>query len=111
MKLYNELASWWQLMSPAAEYAEEAAFYRTTLSNAAPRPIETLLEIGSGGGNNASHMKQHFKETVLIDKSPDMLAVSRMLNPELEHHRGRHADRHGSAGSSMRCSCMTPFAT
>ena len=35
MKLYNELASWWQLMSPAAEYAEEAAFYRTTLHNAA----------------------------------------------------------------------------
>ena len=44
MKLYNELASWWQLMSPAAEYAEEAAFYRTTLNNAAPHRIETLLE-------------------------------------------------------------------
>jgi SAM-dependent methyltransferase len=88
MKLYNELASWWQLMSPAAEYAEEAAFYRTTLNNAAPRPVESLLEIGSGGGNNASHMKQHYKETVLIDKSPAMLAVSRMLNPGLEHHEG-----------------------
>jgi hypothetical protein len=43
MKLYCELASWWQLMSPAAEYVEEAAFYCTTLHNAVPRPIETLL--------------------------------------------------------------------
>ena len=51
-------------------------------------PLETILELGSGGGNNASHMKQHFKETVLVDQSPDMLAMSRILNPELEHHEG-----------------------
>ena len=88
MKLYDELASWCQLMSPAAEYVEEAAFYRTTLNNAAVLPIETLLELGSGGGNNASHMKQYYKETVLIDKSPGMLAMSRLLNPELEHQEG-----------------------
>ena len=61
MKLYNELASWWPLMSPAAEYAEEAAFYRTTLAQRGATPDRDLLELGSGGGNNASHMKQHFK--------------------------------------------------
>ena len=27
VKLYNELAAWWQLMSPASDYAEEAEFY------------------------------------------------------------------------------------
>jgi SAM-dependent methyltransferase len=86
MKLYNELASWWQLMSPAAEYAEEAAFYRSTLRNAARHPIETILELGSGGGNNASHMKRHFQEMVLVDISPGMLAMSRALNPELTHY-------------------------
>jgi SAM-dependent methyltransferase len=85
MKLYNELASWWQLMSPAAEYAEEAAFYRTTLCNAARQPLESILELGSGGGNNASHMKHHVKEMVLVDISPGMLAMSRVLNPELTH--------------------------
>jgi SAM-dependent methyltransferase len=85
MKLYNELASWWQLMSPAAEYVEEAAFYRATLCNAARQPIETILELGSGGGNNASHLKHHFKEMVLVDISPGMLAMSRALNPELTH--------------------------
>ena len=70
------------------EYAEEAAFYRTTLRNAARHPIETILELGSGGGNNASHMKQHYNEMVLVDLSRDMLAMSRTLNPELEHHQG-----------------------
>ena len=88
MRLYNELASWWPLMSPEAEYAEEAAFYRATLCKAARRPIETLLELGSGGGNNASHMKRHVKEMVLVDMSPGMIAMSRILNPELEHHAG-----------------------
>jgi SAM-dependent methyltransferase len=88
MKLYNELAHWWQLMSPAGEYAEEAAFYVKTLDDAAQHPVETILELGSGGGNNASHMKQHFKEMVLVDLSPGMLAMSRALNPELQHHQG-----------------------
>ncbi len=88
MKLYNELASWWQLMSPAVEYVEEAAFYRQTLDNAARQPIETVLELGSGGGNNATHMKRHYKELVLVDLSPGMLAMSRALNPELSHHQG-----------------------
>ena len=88
MKLYNELASWWPLMSPASEYVEEAAFYANTLSNASRHPIETLLELGSGGGNNASHMKQHYREMVLVDVSPGMLAMSRALNPELSHHQG-----------------------
>ena len=111
MKLYNELAQWWQLMSPAAEYAEEAAFYRTTLRNAARHPIETILELGSGGGNNASHMKQHYKEMVLVDMSPGMLAMSRALNPELEHHRGRHAHRAARPASSMPSSCTTPSVT
>jgi SAM-dependent methyltransferase len=88
MKLYDELAPWWRLMSPAAEYAEEAAFYLTTLRNAARQPIHMVLELGSGGGNNASHMKRHFNEMVLVDLSPGMLATSRVLNPDLAHHHG-----------------------
>src|SRR5690606_23195304 len=48
---------------------------------------QTVLELGSGGGNNASFMKRHFKMT-LADLSPQMLAVSRALNPECEHVQG-----------------------
>ena len=47
-------------------------------------PLHTLLELGSGGGNNASHLKREFRLT-LVDRSPGMLEVSRALNPECEH--------------------------
>ena len=83
-KLYSELASWWPLLSEPAHYAEEAAFYRRVLIDACVRPPKTLLELGCGGGNNASHLKAHFSMT-LVDLSPSMLTVSRALNPECEH--------------------------
>ena len=86
-KLYRELASWWPLLSAPAEYAEEAAFYRRVLADACVLPPETLLELGCGGGNNASHLKAYFRMT-LVDLSPSMLAVSRALNPGCEHVEG-----------------------
>ena len=87
MKLYNELAAWWPLLSAPAEYKEEAAFFTRTLREVAEHPPETLLELGSGGGNNAFHMKQHFAPT-LVDASPEMLAVSQALNPDCVHIEG-----------------------
>lgn len=87
LKLYNELAEWWPLMSTPEDYAEEASVYAGFLKGASSRPLRTVLELGSGGGNNASHMKQHFALT-LVEPSDGMLAVSRRLNPECEHHQG-----------------------
>lgn len=85
--LYTKLASWWPLCSSPEEYREEAELYRRTLvEHASTRPL-TLLELGSGGGNNASHLKKHFKMT-LVDLASGMLRVSRKLNPECAHHRG-----------------------
>ncbi len=86
-KLYNELASWWPLLSAPADYAEEAEFFRKILQEACDPPPRTLVEFGSGGGNTASHLKAHFTMT-LVDLSPEMLAVSRALNPECEHFEG-----------------------
>ena len=51
------------------------------------RGDQELLELGSGGGNNASHLKARFTCT-LTDISPDMLALSQTLNPECEHLEG-----------------------
>jgi trans-aconitate methyltransferase len=45
------------------------------------------LELGSGGGNNAFHLKRRF-ELTLVDRAPGMLAVSRRLNPGCEHVEG-----------------------
>ena len=83
-RLYGELASWWPLLSPPSEYVEEAAFYQDALVGACEGSARTLLELGSGGGNNASHLKARFQVT-LVDRSPGMLGVSRALNPECEH--------------------------
>ena len=79
MKLYGELASWWPLLSSPEEYEEEAAAYADLLRESAEDEPETVLELGSGGGNNASHLKSQFRMT-LVDRSPGMLAVSRALN-------------------------------
>ena len=86
-RLYHELASWWPLLSAPADYAEEAAFYQRTILDACAPPCDTLLELGSGGGNNASHMKARFA-MVLVDPAPGMLVMSRALNPECEHVEG-----------------------
>jgi SAM-dependent methyltransferase len=75
-------------MSSPDDYAEEAAFYLKALSEASEEAPRTWLELGSGGGNNASHLKAHVQEMVLVDVSPDMLAVSRRLNPECQHAEG-----------------------
>jgi SAM-dependent methyltransferase len=83
-RLYGELASWFHLLTAPEDYEEEAELYRRLLVEHALGPVETVLELGSGGGNNASHLKRHFALT-LVDRSPEMLDLSRGLNPELEH--------------------------
>lgn len=86
-KLYRELAPWFHLLTAPEDYAEEAAFYRELMAEAADGPVMSVLELGSGGGNNASHLKRHVRLT-LTDRSPEMLALSRSLNPECEHVEG-----------------------
>lgn len=85
-RFYGELASWWPLISPAEEYREEAAFAASVLSSASI-PVRTVLELGSGGGHNAVHLKTQFDLT-LVDLSAGMLEMSSRLNPECAHHQG-----------------------
>jgi SAM-dependent methyltransferase len=87
LKLYNELAPWWHLFSAPEHYEEEVDFFLPIFQEHSQRPIQTMLELGSGGGNNASYLKTHFQMT-LVDLSPSMLAASRNLNPECEHVEG-----------------------
>jgi trans-aconitate methyltransferase len=87
VRLYTDLAPWFHLLTGPGEYGEEAAFLERLVDAAATGPAETLLELGSGGGNNASHLKARFRCT-LSDLSEQMLAVSASINPECEHVRG-----------------------
>ena len=86
MKIFYEtLAEWWPLISPVDDYREEAELLRRLIEQRTPR-ARTLLELGSGGGHNACHLKQRFTLT-LTDLSDAMLRVSATLNPECEHVR------------------------
>ena len=86
-KMYDELAPWWHLLSLPADYEPEAAFFHDLLDRAGRGAPQTVLELGSGGGNNAWHLKAHYQLT-LVDLAPGMLAASRTLNPECEHILG-----------------------
>lgn len=86
-RLYTDLANWWPLLSPPEHYAEEAEVIFAFLREALGAEPATILELGSGGGNTASYLKRHAAMT-LVDLSPDMLAVSRNLNPGVEHIEG-----------------------
>jgi SAM-dependent methyltransferase len=87
MKLYDELAEWWPVFSDPKEYRREAAHIARVLRKARNPAPRTVLELGSGGGNSAFHLKARFAMT-LVDMSPQMLRVSRKLNPECEHVKG-----------------------
>jgi SAM-dependent methyltransferase len=85
-RFYGDWATWWPLISPVEDYASEAA-YLARLLRAADPSVTTVLELGSGGGHNAAHLKRDFRMT-LTDLAEDMLALSRRLNPECEHIQG-----------------------
>lgn len=87
LSFYRDLPSWWPLFSAPEDYEEEAGIYLGLLRAACGREPRTLLELGCGGGNNASFMKPGLAMT-LTDVSPGMLEVSRKLNPECEHLQG-----------------------
>jgi len=86
LKMYNSLAEWWPVLSAPEDYYEEATAFKDILLKSDPT-IKNILELGSGGGNNASHMKKYFTMT-LVDISENMLEVSKKLNPDCEHFQG-----------------------
>lgn len=90
-RLYNDLAGWWPVISPPSEYEEEATLYVGMIRDAAHLPVREVLELGSGGGNNASHMKRSFALT-LVEPAEGMRESSRALNPECTHAAGDMRD-------------------
>jgi len=87
LKLYGELADWWPAFYDSTEYRREAAHFAREIRRATRPAPRTLLELGSGGGTTAAHLKKRFTLT-LVDISSRMLAVSKSINPECEHVRG-----------------------
>ena len=86
-RLYRDLAPWYRLLTPPAEYAEEAVDVLSRLQRLCGGTPRTLLELGCGGGHLASHLPPEIALT-LTDLSEDMLALSQALNPRAEHRLG-----------------------
>jgi len=84
MRLYSELAPWFHLITHPSEYADEADHLLRLVDAACIGAANTLVELGSGGGNLASHLQQRFACT-LTDLSENMLTLSRGINPDAEH--------------------------
>jgi hypothetical protein len=85
--MYADLAPWFHLLTAPADYAGEADYYARVIDAVTGSTARTLLELGSGGGNNAWHLKRRF-ECTLTDRSAEMLELSSALNPECEHIEG-----------------------
>jgi SAM-dependent methyltransferase len=85
--LYRELVPWYRLLDPTADHSEEATCYLQAIERASTQRPQSLLELGAGAGNNAAHLKGRLRCT-LTDASPEMLELSRALNPECEHLLG-----------------------
>lgn len=83
-RLYNDLAYLWPLVSNPADYAKEAAFWRSALQEKLGPGKHHILELGVGGGHNLSHLTKYFKATA-VDISAEMLEHSKRLNPDVEH--------------------------
>ena len=86
-RMYAEFAHHWPLISDAANYANEAGYWRDTLRSKLGPGRHELLELGVGGGNNLSHLTKDFK-AVAADLSPEMVEQARKLNPDVEFHVG-----------------------
>jgi len=85
-RLYSDLAGWWSLISPPAEYSADAAALALVFDSAVI-DVRKVLDLGSGGGHTALHLKQRLALT-LVDRSAEMLAISGRINPECEHVQG-----------------------
>ena len=86
-RLYRDLAHLWPLTSPPSDYREEAQIWLQVIAEHLGDGRPHILELGVGGGHNLSHLTASCDATA-VDLSEAMLALSRRLNPEVDHHVG-----------------------
>ena len=91
-RLYTDLAYLWPIISPPEEYAEEAVYWRRALRKRLGSGKHHILELGVGGGHLLSHLTLAHLTTdfqgTAVDISPQMLELSKKLNPGVDHYLG-----------------------
>lgn len=86
-RLYADLVSFWPLVSPPEEYAEEVETFRTRYRRHGIPDGARVLHLGSGGGSIDYHLKQTYAVTG-IDISVAMVEHARRVNPDVRYHVG-----------------------
>jgi SAM-dependent methyltransferase len=86
-RLYHDLAWLWPMWGAPEEYADYCSHVMRLIHDHAQGPVQSLLNIGCGGGKNVFNLKREC-EVIGLDLSPRMLALARELNPECEFQQG-----------------------
>lgn len=84
MQLYGEYAWIWELMRDDTMFQEEVDSIVQIAESQLQRPIQSMLELGSGGGYLARCVPDAI-EMVLVDMAPDMLRISEQRQPTRQH--------------------------
>jgi SAM-dependent methyltransferase len=85
-RLYTDLAAWWPHLAERESHENEALLLQSLLDEASGSRVESILDMGSGGGLLASHFDAD-RELVLSDLSSEMLAHCRTHNPGRSCHQ------------------------
>ena len=87
-KMYDELASWWPLLSAPEDYAEEAGFYGRPAGAGVRRSSAHRARARQRRRQQRLASQDRASAWSLVEPSAGMLEVSRALNPECEHVEG-----------------------
>lgn len=83
MKLYSDLAYCWDVLTPRGTYDLEAVQILEVLKDHLPQ-FSSILELGSGVGALLESFPDDV-EVVFLERSKEMLALSKQRNPSREH--------------------------
>jgi SAM-dependent methyltransferase len=86
-RLYGDLAWTWPIISPPEDYVDEGEEFHQLVREYSRIEAKTLLDLGCGGGHNDHTLKRFFDVTG-VDLSPEMLALAKKLNPEVDYQVG-----------------------
>jgi len=86
-RLYRDLTWLWPIISPPEEHIKENEKFSKLLRACSSDEIQTLLNLGCGGGHDDFTLKKYFNITS-VDISPAMIDLAKRLNPEVTYKIG-----------------------
>jgi len=86
-RLYGDLAWVWPIISPPEDHIEEAELFANTIEENTKIEVNTLLNLGCGGGHDDNTLKKYFQITS-VDNNEAMLELARKLNQEVTYYQG-----------------------